>query len=339
MIARSAVVALAAAGSAIVLSAAPLQVPKADVAKSDTVGVGVACGADGTFIPLAARAEGRWAPLSTADERVSLHYFFGVLTRQALRMPRQGWTLYPRRAGAPQPLVLRSLRKDLVAESGDCFLMQAYDSNAPLLPGRVACVGCTQLLPQTGGIGVVGPARFDSGENVTAQPDESSARVAARVVRAVHAVERRLDREAGVDSPLRRFDGRKDVRSVVRLLTMVRHRTDAGELYFFQARKQYGEWYVFEGKRLYKDWARTLVHGWVRVSSAGVSMLPATGVFEDDDGKQGSIYHPAGFLVLDDRTVLIAAGFGYEYQFYELFEIGPRDTPPQSVLVLDVGGS
>ena len=68
-------------------------------------------------------------------------------------------------------------------------------------------------------------------------------------------------------------------------------------------------------------------------------MLPATGVFEDDDGKQGSIYHPAGFLVLDDRTVLIAAGFGYEYQFYELFEIGPRDTPPQSVLVVDVGGS
>ena len=81
--------------------------------------------------------------------------------------------------------------------------------------------------------------------------------------------------------------GGKTFVCVVRLLTMVRHRNDEGELVLFQARKRYGEWYVFEGKRLYKDWARALVHGWVRVSATGVSMLPATGVFEDDDGKQG----------------------------------------------------
>jgi hypothetical protein len=163
--------------------------------------------------------------------------------------------------------------------------------------------------------------------------------VAARVVRTVHSVERRLDRDAGDKSPLRRFDGRTQVRSVIRLLTMVRHRSGDSELYFFQARKQYGEWYVFEGKRMYKDWARTVVQGWVRVSPAGLSVLSASGAFDDEDGKTISIYEPAGFLVLADHTVMIAEGFGYEYRFYELFDVSPGVTSPQSVLLIDVGGS
>jgi hypothetical protein len=337
VISRPAIVGLAIAGSAIVLGAAPRQAPKADVAKSDTVAVGVACGADGTFIPLAVRAKGKWTSLSKADERVSLKYFFGVLTRQALSLPRQGWTLYPRRAGAAQRLVLKSFRKDLATESSDCFLMQAFDSNARRVPGRPAYPGSTNLLPQVAGLGVLGPARFEHGQDVTAQPDESSRRVAERIVPNVHAVERRVLRESQEDSPLERFAGRREVRSVVRLMTMTRHRTVDGEWYFFQARKQYGEWYVFEGKRMYRDWARLLVHGWVRSSSAGLSVHGLTGRFVDDDGKVSQIYRVTGVLVLDDRSVWIAEGFGYEWQWYELFEMKPGDGFPHSVLSVDVG--
>ena len=339
MIARSAIVVLAVAGSTIALGAGSRPDPKPNAAKDDIVAVGVACGADGTFVPLAARVKSTWTSLSKADERVSLQYFFGVLTRQALRLPRQGWTLYPRHVRASQPLILKSPRKDLATESGGCFYMQAFDSNAPRLPGRPAYPGSTNLLPQVVGLGVFGPAGLDRGDDVTAQPDESSRRVAARVVRTVHSVERRLDRDAGDRSPLRQFEGRTQVRSVVRLLTMVRHRSADSELYFFQAQKQYGEWYVFEGKRMYKDWARTLVHGWVRVSPAGLSVLSASGDFDDEDGKTISIYEPAGFLVLADRTVMIAEGFGYEYRFYELFDVSPQVASPQSVLLIDVGGS
>jgi hypothetical protein len=159
---RSAIVALAVAGSAIVLGAAPRQQPQADAAKDDMVAVGAACG-DRTFVPLAARTKGRWAALIEADERVSLQYFFGVLTPQARRLPRQGWTLYPRGAGAPGPLVLRSRGTD--PDPGQCLYTEAFDSNAPPLPGRVACPGCTQLLPQIGGIGILGPARFERGDD------------------------------------------------------------------------------------------------------------------------------------------------------------------------------
>jgi hypothetical protein len=43
----------------------------------------------------------------------------------------------------------------------------------------------------------------------------------------------------------------------------------------------------------------------------------------------------AGVLVLEDRTVWIAEGFGYEWSWYELFELGPGDTRPRSVLTVD----
>jgi hypothetical protein len=102
-----------------------------------------------------------------------------VLTPQARRLSRQDWTLYPRGAGAPGPLVLRSRGTD--PEPGQCFDTQAFDSNAPPLPGRVACSGCTQLLPQVSGIGVLGLARFERAEDVTVQPDEASRRIAARM--------------------------------------------------------------------------------------------------------------------------------------------------------------
>jgi len=333
---RSALVVLAIAGSAIVLSAAPHQNPRTDTAIDGTVAVGVACG-DRTFVPLAARTKGRWAALIEADERVSLQYFFGVLTPPARRLPRQGWTLYPRGAGAPRPLVLRSRGTD--SDPGQCLYTQAFDSNAPPLPGRVACPGCTQLLPQIGGIGVLGPARFESGDDVTAQPDEDSRRVASLIVREVHVAERRLDRETGEASPLRLFTGRKEVRSVVRLLSMIRHRIGDDEWYFFQAQKRHGEWFVFEGKRMYKEWAVVLLHGWVRSSSTGIAALPADASFVDDGLKTSRFYRLTGVLVIDERIVWITEGFGFESQWVELFEAAPARQRPHSVLTVDTGGS
>lgn len=310
---------LTVVSSAIALSAASHQNPVTTELPDDTVAIGVACG-DGTFVPLAARTNGNWTALSKADERVSLEYFFGVLTPQALNLPRRGWTLYPR-GEASRPLVLQAVRKALATESGDCFVMQAYDSDA------------------VRGIGILGPARFERGEDMTTQPDEVSRRAAARVVGAAHAIERRLDSREGRQSPLRRFDGRNNVRAVVQLLAMVRYRVDGGDLYFFQARKEHRERYVFEGEQLDKEWARTLVHGWLRVLPASVDLLSVSGEFEGDDGKTGAIYRSAGLLKLDDRAVMITEGHGYESQFYELFEIGPGAEPPHSVLVIDVGGS
>jgi hypothetical protein len=120
------------------------------------------------------------------------------------------------------------------------------------------------------------------------------------------------------------------------LISMVRLRTDDDEWYFFQAQKQSGEWYVFEGQRMYRNWARVLVHGWVRVSIAGMSTFPEKGSFDDDVSKMGRSYRLAGVLVLDDRVVWITEGVGYEWQWYELFETGPR-TRPHSVLSVDTG--
>jgi hypothetical protein len=336
MTTRSAIVALAIAGSAIVLGAAPRQGASPDAAKDAMVVVGVACG-DRTFVPLAALTKGRWAALIEADERVSLQYFFGVLTHQARRLPRQGWTLYPLGAGAPKPLMLRSRGAD--PDAGQCFYTQAFNSDAPRVTRRVVLLDRTETVPQVGGMGVLGPARFEYGQDVTAQPDENSRRVAERIVRNVHAIERRLLRESHEDSPLEPFAGRKEVRSVVRLMTMTRHRSDDGEWYFFQARKQYGEWYVFEGKRMYRDWARLLVHGWVRSSSAGLSVHGLAGGFVDDDWKVSRVYRMTGVLVLDDRAVWIAEGNGYESLWYELFEMRPGDKAPHSVVTVLVHAS
>jgi hypothetical protein len=333
VIARSAIVALAVAGSAIVLSAAPLQNRKTDTAINGTVAIGVACG-DGTFVPVAARIKNRWKPL--IEEEGSLGNVYGVFTSDARRLPRQGWTLYPPRAGAPQPLSLKSpLKKD---ESSGCLGVAGFKSDAPRLPPRhVRPYRGSDWAPQFGGIGLLGPARFEHGEDVTAQPDEDSRRVAANIVRHVQAVERRILRDSRQPT-LERFAGRTEVRSVVRLMSMTRYRTDDGEWYFFQARKQYGEWYVFEGKRMYKDWARLLVHGWIRSSSGGLCVHGLDGRFVDDDWKIASVYRMTGVLVLDDRTVWIAEGSGYESQWYELFEIGPGNSPPHSVLSVPNGG-
>ncbi len=315
MIARSAITALAIAGSVIVLGAVPLQNRKTDTAINGTVAIGVACGS-GTFVPVAARIKNRWKPL--IEEEGRLGNVYGVFTSDARRLPRQGWTLYPPRMGVPQALSLKSpLKQD---ERSGCLGVAGFKSDAARLPG----------------IGLLGPARFEHGEDVTAQPDEDSRRVAAHIVRNVQAIERRILRDSP-EPTLDRFAGRAEVRSVVRLMSMTRHRTDDGEWYFFQARKQYGEWYVFEGKRMYKDWARLLVHGWIRSSSDGLSVDGLDGRFVDDDWKIATVYRMTGVLVLDDRTVWIAEGSGYEWQWYELFEIGPRDTRPRSVLVIGVG--
>ena len=53
---------------------------------------------------------------------------------------------------------------------------------------------------------------------------------------------------------------------------------------------------------------------------------------------EASVYRMTGVLVLDDRTVWIAEGSGYESQWYELFEIGPGNSPPHSVLSVPNGG-
>jgi hypothetical protein len=327
VILRSATVVLALAGSAIVLGAAPRQDPKTEVAKDDIVAVGVACG-DGTFAPLASRAKGVWRSLSEPQENIP--YFFGLMTTHALRLPRQGWTLHPSSDGKSRPLSLEPMRRKDVSDGSECFDMQGFKSNGLRLR-RARCAGCGPTAAVVG-IGVLGPAGFELRDDVTAQPDEISRRVAARIVRNVHAVERRVLGESQEKSPLERFAGREEVRSVVRLMTMTRHRADDGEWYFFQARKQYGEWYVFEGKRMYKDWARLLVHGWVRSSSDGLSVHGLTGRFVDDDWKVSKVYRMTGVLVLSDRTVWIAEGVGYESQWYELFERGPGDASPHSVL-------
>jgi hypothetical protein len=327
----SAICAIVVVASALV--AAVTQSPDTSVAKDGMIAFGVACG-DGTFVPIAARTKGQWTSLSESDERVSVWYFFGILTPQGLRLPRHGWTLYPTRSGNPRPLALKSPRKDEAADSSDCFLMQAFDSDGP----RVQFPNSTQRLPQRVGLGVLGPARVERGDDVTSQPDESSRRAAMAVVREVHNVERHLIRRADV-SPLERFEGRKEVRSIVRLLTMTRFLADDGEWYFFQARKQYLEPYVFEGKRHVKVWASVLVEGWLRASSAGLRTLGAHGVVEDDDGKAGIIYRIVGILPLEDRTVWIAEGLQYEQQHYELFEAELNGGAPNSVLSVVTGGS
>ena len=120
---------------------------------------------------------------------------------------------------------------------------------------------------------------------------------------------------------------------------MVRYRTDDGAWYFFQAWKQHGEWYVFEGKRMYKHWATTDLHGWVRLSGTEISAFPAQATFVDDAVKTSRSYRLAGILVLDDRIVWITVGSGYEWQWYELFEVRPGSRSPHSVLSVDAGGS
>jgi hypothetical protein len=217
--------------------------------------------------------------------------------------------------------------------------MQALDSDGPRVPARVAFPDGTQQLRPLVGIGVLGPARFDRGDDVTAQPDEDSRRVASRVVREFHVAERRLDRETGAASPLRLFRGRKEVRSVVRLLSMIRHRIGDDEWYFFQAQKRHGEWYVFEGKRMYKEWAVVLLHGWVRSSSTDIAAFPADASFVDDGLKTFRFYRLTGVLAIDDRIVWITEGVGYEWQWVEVFEAAPARQRPHSVLTVDTGGS
>ncbi len=327
MIARSAVVALALAGSAIVLGAAPRQDPKKNVVTDGMVAVGVACG-DRTFVPVAARVGNRWKPL--IEDEAGLDYFYGVLTPDARRLPRQGWTLYPPRARVPQPLSLKSPLKK--GESSTCLGLDGFNSDAPRLPRRhVFPYRSSDWAPQFGGVGVLGSARADLGEDVTAQPDEASRRVAARVVREVPAVERRVGRETGDYSPLRDFAG-SDIRSVVRLSSMVRVRINDDEWYFFQAHKQYnpyldsGYWYA----------ALSLnVHGWIRVASAGVSAFVMSGGFSDDGAwKGGRSYRLVGVLLLGDRTIWVTERSGWESTFYELFEVGPGERRPHSIVTV-----
>ncbi|HLG57636.1 MAG TPA: hypothetical protein VI485_19995 [Vicinamibacterales bacterium] len=271
-----------------------------------------------------------WRALSKPAE--DLNYFFAALTPQALRLPRQGWTLYPRQVGSSRPLTLGSPR-GLDDDSSACADAQAFRSDVARVPVRLWRYGDRGPAPIVG-FGVLGPAAFERGDDVTQQPDESSRRVARLVVQQVHSVERRLIREAGEQSPLTRFSDREEVRSVVRLLTMVRHPAIDGEWYFFQARKQYGEWYTFEGKRQYKDWAAVRVHGWVHSSPARLSAFHVAGVLEDGDGKVGSWYRVTGVLRLEDRNVWITVVSGYEDEGYEFFEVGPGDTTPHSVVTV-----
>lgn len=184
MMRRGAVIVALLVGSALSTSASPRQ--SSDAREQDgLIAVGVACG-DGNFIPLAARLKGMWHALSEPEE--GLFYFYGVLTPQALRLPRQGWTLYGSGSRSPRALSLRSPRPRDGGESSDCLAMQSFESDGPRVPGRVAFPDGTQTLAPVVGIGVLGSGRFDRGDDVTTQPDENSRRAAARVVQEVHAL-------------------------------------------------------------------------------------------------------------------------------------------------------
>ena len=299
-------------------------------AADETIAVGVAC-SDGTFLPLAARSEGAWTPLEESNSSD----FVSVLTSEARRLPRRGWTFYPRASGKPRPLVLGSPRGKEKVELAPCWQVQVFNSDGPRTDRRASpgTIDGTVL-----GGGVLGPARFER-DDVTAQPDESSRLVAARVVREVNTVEREVVRRLGSESPLDQFAGKKEVRSIVRLVTMIRHRSPDGDWYFFQAAKEYREPSVVAGTREVKVWARLLVNGWARSSSGGLSTFDLTGAFEEDNGKCCPNYIVEGVAVIDDRAVWIIHVGAYEASYYELFEVGPGDMTPRSVAAVATSGS
>ena len=140
----------------------------------------------------------------------------------------------------------------------------------------------------------------------------------------------------GEESPLRELAGKK-IPSVVRLLQMVRYKTNQDEWYFFHAQKQHREKYVVPGGQVYGDPAPVGVTGWVRLSPTGVFAHVTHSAFQDESYKLGRHYSLLGILMLDDRKVWMTEGGGWEWNFYELFEIGPGDTPPHSVLNVGVG--
>ena len=309
------------------------QSERSQVGADEVVGVGLACG-DGTFAPLAARSRGKWKALSEPDEQLS--YFFSNLTRQALLLARQGWTLYPFTGGSSRAFTLKSPHGK--GEFSECAAVQSFASSLVPLPPRRSTSSRYPPPPRAAlGIGVFGPAVFERFEDVTDQPDEPSRSVAQLVVGKVHAEDRRLSREAGDWAP--RAQAGPDVHPVVHLDTMVRHRSGDGEWYFFQASKKYLARGVYQGKNVQTDWGSALVHGWVRLSPDGLSATKTTGVLVDGDGKQGTWYKLVGLLRVDDREIWIAQANGYEWSAYELFEIGPGSALPHSILNVPIAGA
>src|SRR5262245_49130053 len=102
---RALVAALLIAPSVTLIAARQGTSPQASA--NDPVAVGLSCN-DGTVVPLVTRTKGKWTALIRAQE--DLFYFSAVLTREALRLPRHGWTLYPQAEQGPRPFSLRSPR-------------------------------------------------------------------------------------------------------------------------------------------------------------------------------------------------------------------------------------
>ena len=196
-------------------------------------------------------------------------------------------------------------------------------------PAEWRVLAGTQLLPQKSGIGILGPARFDQGEDVTRSARRKQhSRCGASRSRSACSGAAPLISRSGCST--RRSGGSTAGRTsicVVRLLTMVRHRNDEGELALLSGAR------AITANGMSSKANGSTRTGRVRWFTAGcesrpaaVSVLPATGVLEDDDGKRElDISVRLASSLADDRTVLIAEGSGDQWQFVRArFEIGPR---------------
>jgi hypothetical protein len=296
-----------------------------DSASVERIAVGIAC-SDGTFTPLA-RRDGAWQPL-VGEPKVDSGSFFAALTPEALRLPREGWTLYAESTGTPEPLSLGAPGRASIDSSSACGDMQAQ-----------VAAGVRQARPKSAGTvtgyGILGAARFDLLEDVTGQPDDDSRGVAQRIVQEVHAAERRLARRTlrgGSRSHLAQFSGRPNVRSTVRLFELKRDRQLDGDWYFFQARKQYGERYTVDGTRTYRTWASVLVHGWVRASGVVTAVDVVASLENGAEGNTAESYSIAGVIRANDGDIWLARVSRRQATYYRLFDVGPGAAPPRRVL-------
>ena len=182
---------------------------------------------DGDFVPIASFNGRTWRNLTKASDRTA--YYFGELTAAGRRLPRRGWTLRPLDGSAPRPFSLKAPPRITDLHPAKCAYVQRFKTDVAPVSGRPD----DEL-----GLASFGAVGIEPLEDVTAQPDAASRRMARWFVRRVLTVEPRLLNEPNpyVIKPT----SEQQRRALVRVETLVRQpAADGGALYYGEAVKKY----------------------------------------------------------------------------------------------------
>jgi hypothetical protein len=283
--------------------------PRAQSAAPTSAAIGIVC-RDGTFVPIGSLGSRGWRSLTRAQDRID--YYLGELTDSGRGLSRHGWALLPHDGSAPRPFSLKPPPPRVPDPNpATCAYVEHFRTDLPALAGRPA----DEL-----GFGVLGGGTIEALEDVTAQPDPASQRVAQWFVGRAQAEEPRLLAPENPYVIKPSPDERR--RAVVRLTHLVRRTHGDVALYYGEAEKTYRP----SGTLIF-------VTAWVSLSPRGLRTLSQGASLDDGDRKGLTMRRARSLVRFGEREFWLMRQSGWESYELAVFDVVSQPRPVATLTI------